>query len=129
MCQCSNVPMCQLKKGNWFIVLLFSLVIISCKKEDKKYSVLYKIAVYGTTAGYTVRYTLPNGNTKSQGPLTAQSWNSTTLEGYPKSTPVRFELESGGGSYHMSILINGALDSERDAGGGGTQSLETHTPN
>jgi hypothetical protein len=109
-------------------ILLSSILISACKKEEKTYTVLYKVVSDLPTSGYTVRYTLPEGSTKSLGPVTDQFWTSGTLEGYKKSTNLSFSMENTGGSYHMYIYINDVLTTSRDAGGGGTQTLEAHTP-
>jgi len=111
-----------------FLLLVFS----SCKKEEKKYSVTYKIIeISNNTPTYIVRYTLNNGATQSLGNITANSWTSGTLSDYKAGSVLNLEVEgSGGGTYEMYILVNGTNDGYRIADdSNGAQSLEVVLPN
>lgn len=111
------------------LIPLFVLFVLfaGCKKEEKTYDVIYKIAVDGNTGGYVVRYTLPDGSTGSKGTLTDQLWISTKYTGYKKGFPISLTLETNGGDYSMLIYVDGSLAKQRYAGAGSSV-LETHTP-
>jgi hypothetical protein len=109
-------------------ILLVFVLFSACKKEEKTYDVYYKIVVDGTTSGYTVRYTLPDGSTSTKGLLTNAVWTSPKQEGFKRGFPVSLTLESGGGNYVMQIFISGSLGKQRNASGGGSSTLETQTP-
>jgi len=114
------------------IIVVLSVLFFSCKKEEKKYSVTYKvIETSNNTPSYTIRFTTNSGATQSQGPITAGSWNSGKLLDYKPGEYLKLEVEgSGGGEYQMYIYVNGAPDVNRIADDtNGAQSLETILPN
>ncbi len=113
-----------------FLIILVSF--ISCKKEEKKtYSVSYKIVrTSSLPADFTVRYTLADGSTQSQGPVAGNVWASVAIADFKPNTSITLSLESNSGEYTMYVYINGGLDKSRLASGGfGELKLETNTPN
>lgn len=127
MCKCEDVLIKKMKKI--YCILILTIVFASCKKDNKTYNAIYKVVTDGNTPDYTVRYTLSDGTTQSKGITSNAMWVSEKLEGLKKGTPISFSLENNGGTYHMYVYINGAFNKHRDAGGGGTQTLETSIPN
>jgi hypothetical protein len=116
-----------------FYYLLFSLLCLSfsCKKEDNSYTVQYQVTETTPGSGpYTVRYTLADGTFRAEGPVTSENWVSENLSGYKKGTIVSLYLDSPGGTYDMSIFVDGQLSSHSSADGGlGEQLLEAQIPN
>lgn len=112
-----------------FLLLYFSF---SCKKENNNtHSVQYHVTM--TTPGssaYTLRYSLSDGTFRSEGPVTSETWVSENLSGYKKGTIVSLYLDSPGGTYELSIYVDGQLSSHAPADGGfGEQLLEASIPN
>jgi hypothetical protein len=109
---------------NLFFLFAFSLVLLSCEKKEDTHSVLYRVGTDSPNS-YTVRFTMSDGSTKSQGPITG-GWSSGSMDGFEAGDELTMSLESMGGDFHMSIHANGHILKERDAGGsGGTQTLQT----
>jgi len=108
-----------MKRAFSFLILI-SLFFTSCKKEEKKFSVVFKVVETGSgTPVYTVRYTLPNGSTQSKGGNTQEIWVSEKIDDYKGGQYLTLSVEgSGGGSYDMYIYINGSLQARRAAGDG-----------
>jgi hypothetical protein len=114
-------------KKLWFLVLLLlvSTFFSGCKKEEKEYFAEYKITRNGPAAGFTVRYRLPDGTMKSQGPITAEYFLSGKIEGYNPGDVLSLTLESTGGDFTMWILVSGSVSKKVSAGQtGGTQTVE-----
>lgn len=114
-----------------FILLTFVLLLFSCKKEEKNYSVIYKIIEKSSYApSYIARYTLPDGSTQS---LTSskEMWVSEKIIDYKANSFISLSVEgSGGGEYDMYIYINGTLAKTRPASDGfGAQTLEMQITN
>lgn len=109
------------------ILLLFVLSFFTCKKEKKEYTVQYRIQrTNNSTSAYTVRYTTPEGSTKSIGPISGSQWNSGVLSNYKAKQYVTLSLEgTGGGTYQMYIYTNTAPYKMREADdNSGPQSIE-----
>lgn len=119
-------------KSFYSVILVLSLLTFSCKKESgNTHAVQYQVTM--TTPGssaYTLRYTLSDGTFRSDGPITSETWISENMGGYKKGSIVSLYLDSPGGTYEMSIYVDGQLSSHTSADGGvGEQLLEASIPN
>ena len=117
---------------NFSYILFFLLFTISaCKKDDNTYRVSYKIVETSLSPGsYSVRYSMPDGTLKSEGPINTDTWLTADMTGYKKNTIVSFYLDASGGSYEMIIYVNGEVNQQANAYGGmGEQLLEARVPN
>ncbi|MDF2437440.1 MAG: hypothetical protein K0Q95_1816 [Bacteroidota bacterium] len=98
------------------IIYLFATLLffcVSCKKEEKKHTVVYKISVLSGNPSYSVQYSGSNNTTRSEGPMNSKSWTSSTVEGRKAGTSVALTLQGGsGGSYQMYIIIDGSVQKE-----------------
>jgi hypothetical protein len=97
------------------LIYIFSLffVFTSCKKEEKKHKVIYKITVIGGSPSYSVKYSSSNNSTATAGPLTSSMWVSPAIEDRKGGSSVFLTLEGGsGGSYKMYIYVDGYLEKE-----------------
>jgi len=112
-------------------IFLFLVLIASCKKDDKTYTVTYK--VYENTPGsspFTIRYTLSDATLKQEGPISSGTWTTQDMTGYRGNTLVSLYLDSPAGTYDMYIYVNGSVATHITADGGfGEQILETILPN
>jgi hypothetical protein len=117
---------------NYFLFAIgFILLLSSCKKEEKKSYVNYKIVKEGgSNPNYTVSYTLANGGTQSKGPLTSDHWVSDAIPNVEPGTSLTLTLDANpSASFYMMIYINGALEKQGEGGGGfGTQSISVTVP-
>lgn len=114
--------------------LLFLVIIISasCKKEEKTYSVIYKIIEKSSNSpSYTAVYTLADGSTQSVGSIKKEMWVTEKLVNYKPNAYLSVSVEgSGGGEYDLYIYINGTLAKTRPASDGfGPQKLEMEISN
>jgi hypothetical protein len=114
------------------IYILFLLILISsCKKDDKTYTVTYK--VFENTPGsspFTVRYTSSDGTLKQEGPINPGTWTTPDMNGYRSNSIVSLYLDSPAGTYDMYIYVDGAVVTHVTADGGfGEQLLEAQLPN
>lgn len=97
-----------------YFILLFTLALISCKKDDpeKQARVTYKvIETSSATPSYTVTYSGESNATRTEGPITADSWTSSTITDKERGDFVSFTVEStsGSGSFKMQIFMNSVL--------------------
>lgn len=108
-----------MKRAFSFLILI-SLFFTSCKKEEKKFYVVYKVVETGSGSPvYTVRYTLPDGSVQSKGGNTQDVWVSERIDDYKGGQYLTLSVEgSGGGNYELLIFINGSLQAKRIAGDG-----------
>jgi hypothetical protein len=98
---------------NFIYILLCSLIFISCKKEEKKHSVLYKIVVTSGHPAYSTSYSASNNTTKSESSLTSANWTSPQINDKKGGSSVYLTLTGGnGGSYKMYIYVDGNLEAE-----------------
>jgi|APLak6261678615_1056124.scaffolds.fasta_scaffold00006_57 hypothetical protein len=114
------------------ILIVFSFVLTSCKKEEKTYSVIYKIIEKSSrTPTYIARYSLPDGSTQSVGSITKEFWVTDKIINYKANSYLSLSVEgSGGGEYDLYIYINGTLAKTRPASDGfGPQKLEMEISN
>lgn len=115
------------------LIYIFSFIflITSCKKDDKTYTVTYKIFenIPGS-APFSVRYSQSDATLKSEGPVSTGNWTTPDLNGYRSNAIVSLYMESAGGTYDMYIYVNGSVASHVIADGGfGEQLLEAQLPN
>jgi hypothetical protein len=114
------------------ILIVFSFVLTSCKKEQKTYSVIYKIIEKSSNSpSFTAVYTLADGSTQSVGSITKDFWVTDKLINYKPNAYLSVSVEgSGGGEYNLYIYINGVLAKTRPASDGfGPQKLEMEISN
>jgi hypothetical protein len=114
------------------LILVFLGLLFSCRKENNNtHSVQYQVIMTTPGSGaYTLRYSLQDGTFRSEGPITSETWISENLNGYKKGSIVSLYLDSPGGTYEMSIYVDGQLSSHASADGGvGEQLLEASIPN
>ncbi|HET6226921.1 MAG TPA: hypothetical protein VFF27_11620 [Bacteroidia bacterium] len=114
-----------------YICSFFLLICSSCKKEDKTYTVTYKVTenVPGS-APFSVRYTGSDGALKTEGPINSGNWTTPDMNGYKHNAIVSLYLDSPSGTYDLYILVDGNVTSHVTADGGfGEQLLETQLPN
>jgi hypothetical protein len=98
---------------NIVFILFCSIAFFSCRKEEKKHKVIYKVAVISGHPTFTVQYSAENNTTKTAGPLTSSSWLSPKVEDRETGNVVSLTLESkGGASYNMYIYVDGYLEQE-----------------
>ena len=117
---------------SFYSIILVLLLSFSCKKENNNtHSVQYNVTMTTPGSGaYTLRYTLSDGTFRSEGPITSETWVSENYNGYKKGSIVSLYLDSPGGTYEMSIYVDGQLSSHTSADGGvGEQILEASIPN
>lgn len=116
---------------NILYIFLFFILIASCKKDSKTYTVTYK--VYENTPGsapFTVRYTQSDATLKQEGPISTGTWTTQDMNGYRGNAIISLYLDSPGGTYDMYIYVNGSVNTHVTADGGfGEQLLETQLPN
>jgi hypothetical protein len=97
-------------------LLIFGSLLImlgSCKKEEKKYDVIYKVIVIGGNPSYSVTYSSAGNSTQTAGPFTDSKWVSPTISDRKAGSTVSLTLKGGsGGSYNMYIYVNGRLEKE-----------------
>ena len=119
-------------KNFYSVILIAVLFTLSCKKENNNtHSVQYQITMTTPGSGaYTLRYSMADGTFRSEGPITSETWISENLSGYKRGSIVSLYLDSPGGTYEMSIYVDGQLSSHASADGGfGEQLLEASIPN
>jgi hypothetical protein len=98
---------------NYLYILFILCCFSSCKKEEKKHIVSYKIVVLSGNPNYSVSYASTNNSTKTEGPITASSWTSPAIDDKKDGSSAYLKLEGGGGcSYKMFIYIDGGLEKE-----------------
>jgi len=107
-------------KTNFTFLVAFILLFTSCKKDEKKFNVVYKVVETGSgTPIYTVRYTMPDGAIQSKGGNSQDVWVSERIDNYKGGQYLTLSVEgSGGGNYELLIFINGSLQAKRLAGDG-----------
>lgn len=118
-------------KNFLYSISFLLLLTASCKKENKTYTVTYRVNenVPGS-APFSVRYTMSDGTLKPEGPISAGTWTTLDMNGYRSNAIVSLYLESASGTYDMYILVDGTITSHVTADGGfGEQLLETQLPN
>jgi hypothetical protein len=103
------------EKMKKYIVILFIFCgLSSCKKEETKHSVTYKVTVTKGHPTYSVTYSSTNNTTKSESSITSLNWTSK-VDDRKDGDIVILTLEGGnGGSYKMYIYIDGFLMKESD---------------
>jgi hypothetical protein len=114
------------------IFIVVSFVLTSCKKEEKTYSVIYKIIEKSSNSpSFTAVYTLPDGSTQSVGSIKKEMWVTDKIINYKANSYLSLSVEgSGGGEYDLYIYINGSLAKTRPASDGfGAQKLEMEISN
>jgi hypothetical protein len=114
------------------ILIVVCFVLTSCKKEEKTYSVIYKIIEKSSNSpSYTAVYTLADGSTQSAGSIKKEMWVTEKLVNYKANSYLSISVEgSGGGEYDLFIYINGTLAKTRPASDGfGPQKLEMEISN
>lgn len=90
--------------------LLLLAFLTSCKKDDKKHTVLYKITVIAGHPSFSVSYSSSGNSTASQGPFSTATWTSPSINDRKGGGSVFLTLGGGtGGSYYMYIYIDGSL--------------------
>jgi hypothetical protein len=97
------------------LIYTFSLFLLfsSCKKEEKKHTVIYKIIVTSGHPTYSVSYSSLNNSTKSEGSIKTTTWTSSPVDDREEGSSVFLTLEGGsGGGYKMFIYIDGNLHAE-----------------
>ena len=107
-----------------FVFIAFS----SCKKSKDTWRVQYKVSSGSAIQNAIVRYRNADGSTSSADPTGGKVWNSPVLEGFQRGDLLSFSLENNGGNYKMIIFLNDSPVETRDAGCGGTQTLESSVP-
>ena len=104
------------------ISFLFIFSLHSCKKEvDVKWTVKYQILnLDNEIPVYRLTYLLPNGSTKTVGPINTYNWESEDLLEFESGSHVslRVEIITGIGNYQVQILRNGAVFKEDEMLGG-----------
>jgi hypothetical protein len=94
-------------------ILCFLFILSSCKKEEKKHKVLYKVEVTGGHPNYSLSYSSFNNTTQTIGPLSDSKWLSPTVDDRTTGGSVFLTLQGGsGGSYKMYIYVDGFLEQE-----------------
>lgn len=97
----------------YFIYILFLFSGVSCKKEEKKHTVIYKVNVISGSPSYSVNYSSTSNVTQTEGPITASSWTSPPIGDKTDGSTAYLKLEGGsGGAYKMFIYIDGYLEKE-----------------
>jgi|SRR3954471_21006293 hypothetical protein len=117
---------------NFIYILSFLLLITAaCKKENKTYTVTYKVNENTPgSAPFSIRYTISDGTMKSEGPISSGVWTTTDMNGYKSNAIVSLYLDSPSGTYDMYIYVDGTISSHVVADGGfGEQLLEAQLPN
>ncbi|MFL5765886.1 MAG: hypothetical protein ACJ77K_18215 [Bacteroidia bacterium] len=118
-------------KKYFFIAFGLLLSFTSCRKDEKKAYVNYKIVKHGgTNPSFNVSYTLASGGTQTKGPVTADRWLSDVVREVPPGTVLTLSLEANpSATFDMMIYINGALEKQGEGGGGyGTQTITVTVP-
>ena len=115
----------------FFYTLFLVILISSCKKDDRTYTVTYK--VYENTPGsspFSVRYITSDGTFKQEGPVSSGNWTTPDMNGYRSNAIVSLYLDSPAGTYDMYIYVDGSVVTHLTADGGfGEQLLEAQLPN
>jgi hypothetical protein len=98
---------------NAFYILILTLLFSSCKKEEEKHTVSYKVIVTSGHPVYSVSYSSSNNSTQSLGSITSSTWTSGIIDDRRGGTSVFLTLTGGsGGSYKMFIYIDGSLQKD-----------------
>jgi hypothetical protein len=93
--------------------VILALFFITCKKDEKKHTVTYKVNVIAGHPSYSVQYSASDNSTKSEGPMTTEKWTSLPVTDREGGTSVFLTVNGGtGGTYKMYILIDGYLEGE-----------------
>ena len=93
-------------KTNLFIIILISILVIGCKKEDVEQKKTYKFVATGTTAFLNIN--INNGGVTKY-PVNGTFVHETALVGANK---IWSELYCGNGSIRLSLFVDGVLIKE-----------------
>jgi hypothetical protein len=94
-------------------IFCFAFIFSSCKKEEKKHKVIYKVEVTGGHPAYSLSYSSLNNSTQTVGPTSEAKWLSPTVNDRLTGSSVFLTLQGGsGGSYKMYIYVDGYLEQE-----------------
>jgi hypothetical protein len=95
------------------ISFLFIFSLQSCTKNvDKKWTVHYQMLnLANEIPVYRLTYLLPNGSSKTVGPISTYNWKSEDLPEFKSGSHVSLQIEiiSGTGHYQVEILRDGAV--------------------
>jgi hypothetical protein len=94
-------------------IFFISVFISSCKKEEKKHSVFYRIKVTSGNPVYSVSFSGEDNTTLEKSSISSQNSSSAPISDKKDGSAVFLTLQGGnGGSYLMDIYIDGYLQIE-----------------